>query len=427
MANPLHPTSDPGVRRMPSPYLHKACMNCRRRKIWPEPFAGGVSPRTVSEPLTRIWRYITSVAVFLHRFGTSPFFFLDASRFRQSALSSLPSGHPDLLSPGLISPTVTDAAQSEDGCLSIAIHNVAQDLARTQPPHLILQTIQAEILLSLYYLDAGRLEQGRSHSATATSLALSSSLHLIGSHRHPPHPPFVLSDSSLTALPDPSGTREMQITTDLRMIDELQDVFTPWSPSFAQIMQFLNGNDTDGLSSLALSAKASILLERIIAFSARDPGLPHPPEFMGLDARLETFRASLPSHSTPAFPPHTFLVAHALTNGAIIRLHAPYAHGSQTSLHKCFTATRCLVAHLNNLNLAEWDHADPILGTQPLLSAGADFYISQLPAFPAVAADLQTVMSAMTALARLSPLILLEQSLTAAQQRLSATSNTPWP
>ncbi|KAJ6600128.1 hypothetical protein B0H10DRAFT_2231001 [Mycena sp. CBHHK59/15] len=396
------------------------------------------------------------VAVFLHRFGTSPFFFLDASRFRQSALSSLPSGHPDLLSPGLvsttylwgiqISPTVTDAAQSEDGCLSIAIHNVAQDLARTQPPHLILQTIQAEILLSLYYLDAGRLEQGRSHSATATSLALSSSLHLIGSHRHPPHPPFVLSDSSLTALPDPSGTREMvsafwsvvvlnnywvaasgvpsgipydtPITTPWPT-----DVFTPWSPSFAQIMQFLNGNDTDGLSSLALSAKASILLERIIAFSARDPGLPHPPEFMGLDARLETFRASLPSHSTPAFPPHTFLVAHALTNGAIIRLHAPYAHGSQTSLHKCFTATRCLVAHLNNLNLAEWDHADPILG--PLLSAGADFYISQLPAFPAVAADLQTVMSAMTALARLSPLI--QQSLTAAQQRLSATSNTPWP
>jgi hypothetical protein len=64
------------------------------------------------------------------------------------------------------------------------IQNVPQDLTNVGVhSKLILETLQAEVLLSLYFMHSADLMQGRYHSAAATSIALGARLHLVGSQQ----------------------------------------------------------------------------------------------------------------------------------------------------------------------------------------------------------------------------------------------------
>jgi hypothetical protein len=69
---------------------------------------------------------------------------------------------------------------NEDAFLVCTLQNIHQDLG-SQHPHRVLHGIQAEVLLSLYYLTLGRPVEGIYHSSAAVSLAISAGLHLIQS------------------------------------------------------------------------------------------------------------------------------------------------------------------------------------------------------------------------------------------------------
>lgn len=154
-----------------------------------------------------------SIDVFLQRFSTTAYFFLDPSAFRKSALLPLPFGDENRPSPALLSVVylwgslLTDSAPDVP-FLACTLQNMAQDLVWINPrPTLVLDTIQAEVLLSLYYLHTAQPVPGRYHSATATSIALCARLHLIGStdHSDAPYLPYPLPQSLETHSVEAAG------------------------------------------------------------------------------------------------------------------------------------------------------------------------------------------------------------------------------
>jgi hypothetical protein len=121
-----------------------------------------------------------SLDLFLRHFARHPFFFLDSTQFQQTAL--LPDLFPrSLLVAVALWATHVSENPLEEKLLARTVHHVAQDIAAGGAlPQRILHMIQTEILLSLYYLDYGRLLEANYHRAGATSLAFISGLHQLG-------------------------------------------------------------------------------------------------------------------------------------------------------------------------------------------------------------------------------------------------------
>ncbi|KAJ7662297.1 hypothetical protein B0H17DRAFT_904747, partial [Mycena rosella] len=106
----------------------------------------------------------------------------------------------------VISPRNSSGPYSEDGFLDSALKTLPQDIADfALLPHLVLQTIQAEVLLSYYFLHSARPVEGRYHSATAVCLALDAGLHVLWSPIQPRakvYPPFPLVQPILPLVVD---------------------------------------------------------------------------------------------------------------------------------------------------------------------------------------------------------------------------------
>ncbi|KAJ7732762.1 hypothetical protein DFH07DRAFT_944975 [Mycena maculata] len=393
------------------------------------------------------------VDVFLDRFSGSGYFFMEPHRFRQSALLPLPFGHPDRPSPALLSavylwgsvlsPVPPQDPYTAQSFLLCVLQNIPQDLnGFGSNPHLALETIQAEVLVSFYYLHTACAVQGRYHASNAASIALSADLHLIRSPQHTvPYPPYALSTPVL--LPPGNAADESARINAFWAVIILNNYWvgaagspsavpygitidTPWPASAqggATITNFLNGNDAHGSSPIARLAKASILLERIIAFSARTVALrgvegpPDPTALASLDRRLHTFQAQLPPLPGAQIP--TLVLTHALADLAIVRLHAPYARTSDAARSKCLAAAGRIVAGVGAVNILDDAHrADPMLG--PVYATVASMYMNELGAlanYPAggspraqaqvheLEARLGSLMGAMASLAAYSPLI----------------------
>ncbi|KAJ7196294.1 hypothetical protein GGX14DRAFT_473944 [Mycena pura] len=126
------------------------------------------------------------VDAFLNNF-TQVGFFLDPACFRESALLACPFGHYKRPSPALLSAVYMWGARlsqaplhplyNEDAFLVCALQNIHQDLGG-QHPHRVMHSMQAEVLLSVYYLTLGRPVEGIYHSSAAVSLAISAGLHM---------------------------------------------------------------------------------------------------------------------------------------------------------------------------------------------------------------------------------------------------------
>ncbi|KAJ7458938.1 hypothetical protein FB451DRAFT_576758, partial [Mycena latifolia] len=263
----------------------------------------------------------TLVDNFLRRFTDSGYFFVDPVRFRASALLPSYFGHRDRPSPSLLSAVylwgsalshiTPHSPYTPDAFLLCVLQNLRQDLTGIgSHSQLVLEIIQAEVLLSFYYLHTALPVQGRYHASVAASLALSANLHLIRSpHQNTPYPPFALG-SPLLPRPQTAIDEAVRINAfwAVVLINNYWvgaegspsaipygiPIDTPWpgsSQGGATITKFLNGSDADGSSPVALLAKASILLERIIDFSTRAIGPPDPAALAALDRRLHTFQA----------------------------------------------------------------------------------------------------------------------------------------
>ena len=164
-------------------------------------------------------RYSTDI--FLDRFAHSGYFFFEPLQFHSAALTALPSGHPDRPSPALMSAVYlwgcvlfspkSASPYPEDHFLPAALQSVASDISCISTHQkLILETIQTEVLLSLYYLHMGVAVEGRSHAATAASLALSAGLHQMGATTHASAPGFIVAAPLPPPQLDSSSTDYLQ-------------------------------------------------------------------------------------------------------------------------------------------------------------------------------------------------------------------------
>ncbi|KAJ7436828.1 hypothetical protein FB451DRAFT_1453471, partial [Mycena latifolia] len=391
------------------------------------------------------------VECFLQRFTDSGVFFFEPLQFYTSALMRLPSEHPSRPSRALLSTVYLwgcvlsasrpPAPYTEEALLRDALQSLPGALRRvSQHPKCVLETIQIEVLLSLYYLHAALPVLGRYHASAAASLALSAGLHQIrGPSSSAVSPGFLLAAPVLPPTLDVREEAErigafwavIIINNYWIAADGCPSamptgitIHTPWplsSQAGATITKFLNGDEQEGRSPIALLAKASVLLERIIAFSARNSsGPPDPTAWHTLDTRLQTFQSSLPN----AMGSQPLAMAHALTDLAILRLHAPLARASESARHKCFAAAHRAAAGLASVDLTQ--PADPILGVitspllyyhlhnlqiQPLYAALSAVYIAEMAALRGGAqyqdldARVTRLVSVITALTAKSPVM----------------------
>ncbi|KAJ7124245.1 hypothetical protein C8R44DRAFT_916856 [Mycena epipterygia] len=362
----------------------------------------------------------SSVNIFLERFEGTGYFFMDPHQFRRAALLPLPFGNLERPSPALLSATYLwgtvlshpppDATYTTHAFLDCVLQNISQDIPRIEGnAHRLLETIQAEVLLSFYYLHMACQVQGRYHASVAASLAFGADLHLIRSPQHTPYPPFFFQETVLT-LPESAAEEETRINAFWAVLI----MNNHWGG--ATITKFLKGDDAHGTSAMALFAKASILLERIIAFSSRAFGPPDPAALEALARRLHTFHTSLP----PLPGTQTLVLTYAAVNLAIVRLYAPYAPTTNLARTKCFGAADRIVELADLSTVAGSHQPDPMLGI--VYATVASVYLDEItalgrhparggPSVDAQARELEgrlgSLMSAVASLAAYSPVIVI--------------------
>ena len=122
-------------------------------------------------------------------FATEFGFFLNIPRFHASMFQAFPPGHPARPSPALIFSTYLFAIRisndpqvkpNETAYLTRATQEAATALSGSHP-HKVMHSIQAEILLAIYFFSNGRFFEGKYHVANAVSTAVSAGLHKLRS------------------------------------------------------------------------------------------------------------------------------------------------------------------------------------------------------------------------------------------------------
>ncbi|KAJ7691222.1 hypothetical protein B0H14DRAFT_3664854, partial [Mycena olivaceomarginata] len=353
----------------------------------------------------------TLLDLFLHHFSRHPFFFLDPTQFQQTALL------PDLMPRSLLAAValwathvaenpLAESVYSEEQLLARTVHHVAQDIAAGDAlPQCMLHMIQTEVLLSLYYLDYGRLLEANYHRAGATSLVFSSGLHRLGASPQnlvvqgeniPIQMGASLRMEMINAFWDKPESNHLGFVHST--IRSISPMFVPSS------VLFLDEDGVTGHSPLTLLTKSSTQLERTMSFTARNSvigltpaltgaGLPLPSEFWAIETRLESFRSRLPPLDIGHPTDQISLLTHAFVNVATLCLHSPYINVHAEARSKCLTAASCVTVRIADARLAEWEIVDPILG--PLLGTVADVLIASLTHVSQASADLQVILSAM--------------------------------
>ncbi|KAJ7658625.1 hypothetical protein DFH06DRAFT_1090136 [Mycena polygramma] len=254
-----------------------------------------------------------------------------------------------------------------------------------------LHTIQAEVLLSHFFFDAGRFLEARAHAATAAGLVVGAGLHQIRSLNHPAIPVIGITaaDGEELRLPPPADAleegeringfwtvfvlqRNLSIALEPynRVGDVLEtggDIDTPWPMELSdydqgRLASDFRGSSTvhdylSGLSScwqerspsdsiFALHVKACILLHRAVHMHRQwRPDLPAPEAqswltaFGVVERLICTLRSQLPDieglqghRSVP-----NMLLTHSLLDAATIRLHGPF-YGRSPSTENCLAA-----------------------------------------------------------------------------------------
>ncbi|KAJ7614949.1 hypothetical protein FB45DRAFT_1008551 [Roridomyces roridus] len=428
-------------------YIHKACMNCQRRKTrcdatrpvcgqcrlrpprlgtpckyqhsLPEareqsPAGLGALTPPLDEPRIQLWEPYAFPPVpeiashpsreqlefFLHQFGCRHLFFLNP--FTLLYPRGISHGLSCVLHLWINHIGHAEGNDHHRSLLAFARGHL-NDIPELEDPVGVLQTIQAALLLSLYFLDTSHLYEGRYYCAIATSLAFTARLHRLGSPPQTSFPSFAFPDQ----LPMPTTIEQR------REMNQMIDAF--WG------VVILNNYwvAASGLPSfipcdvsiitpwpkapLALLAQASILLERTVASVGNDSGViaGGPNTFSPLGHRLECFLALLQRHEAPE-EEHMRLVTYALLYTAILRLNAPrMVQGHEDARVKCFEAVRALSWFAPALQgtRSQWGCNDPIF--VPIYSCLAEFCLTWLDSG---SVEVQTAITVLQTLASRCPL-----------------------
>ncbi|KAF5372112.1 hypothetical protein D9758_005031 [Tetrapyrgos nigripes] len=281
---------------------------------------------------------------------------------------------------------------------------------------LMLQTIQAEVLLSHYFFRTANITEAKRHASSAASLALASNLHRVwptSTASTPPTPGtqassypgvtgagpdaveegeringfwavFVLYRNLAVAVDPPSevcgvfDAPGMQIDTPWPLdMENYKESILP-EPGSSTVWNYLNHVQTsaDGpYSTHNLLAKSSILLHQATflegqyypTMSERD-SQSFSAAFQSLNHLIESLGSHLPPLSTqssridPTNPTTRLLFhAHSMLHGATIKLHGLFAYSDPTSRQVCVAAAKAMIA-AGGMNVQEFGCVNPIMG-----------------------------------------------------------------
>ncbi|KAG7095157.1 hypothetical protein E1B28_005936 [Marasmius oreades] len=316
---------------------------------------------------------------------------------------------------GALLTRVQDTASYEQDLLATTLHETAQGLAGAHPDRL-LQTIQAEVLVANYFFLYGRALEGKYHVTAAVSLVLGAGFHKIGSSQQQALPRLGL-DAPLSLE---SVAKEIENIRALWMVLIMNHCWTsadgaasyiaydhpesridaPWpvdieyQPSQVlslrgsdTIEKFLRGNPDDGISLLALHAKAAILFEQA-SFLHRQyrPNMSlkdatrFQSSFNNLDSLIRRFISKLPpiiSSSRPIVLRRLMLI-NTLARVSLIQMHYTFSAHDMSSRSLILTTAESIVLALRNTVLDDFPSIDPIMAT--LWGATAKVFIEEIVA-----------------------------------------------
>ncbi|KAJ7292758.1 hypothetical protein C8J57DRAFT_6452 [Mycena rebaudengoi] len=339
-------------------------------------------------------------------------FFLNTSRFRHDAFLDLPIGNHLRPSPALLNTVYligitlsgsSDWKMHEHAFLGRALSSLALSLSGLHPKR-VLHSLQAELMLSIFFFTSGRFLKGRYHATTAISLAAGIELHKIRSERES------ISGSAVRALQPFTDAIEEGEHIDAcwttLVLDRLWAVAldtqpnynadhaldAPWPiddynhPGFPAslrscetISKFLGGIDSTHAenSSLAVLAKAAILWQRANKLVTTWTSTPDPsPEaaknfhnaFKSLDTLIENFLGHVMSAPQPSVPTtgkaRSLCVGLSITQAALIQLHGPFPPTNETSKEKCLEAAKSIIDIAVDTDFGDdFAYINPIMGT----------------------------------------------------------------
>ncbi|KAG2011819.1 hypothetical protein CC2G_011889 [Coprinopsis cinerea AmutBmut pab1-1] len=349
-------------------------------------------------------------------------FFLHVPTFRSSTLLSAPFGHPSRPTPALLSVVYLWGVHlshsealllQEQAFLTRALQHVATDMFGTHPNR-ILHTMQAQVLLAYYFFRTGRFLEAKWQTGSAISLALGSGFHKLRSANMAPPATIGLSHDAPVYLDLPQTNLEegeringfwavftlhklisvaleppfnvcgaleapgiqIDVPWPLDMPQYLDGLLTPEVRGNSTVRSFLNNlppaphSVVD--STTAMLTKSSILLHRATHLTAQWTPNMQQREFQAFAAAFQTVhrlieqcRAQLPAiagHEISDPSLRTLILAHALVDAAIIKLHGIFAYADSSSKQHCLTAARNIIT-CGGVNLAEVGYLNPIMGT----------------------------------------------------------------
>ncbi|KAJ7657768.1 Zn(2)-Cys(6) binuclear cluster domain-containing protein [Mycena polygramma] len=370
-------------------------------------------------PKEIIERLIDTFLAYASEFG----FFLNASRFRQSALLPPPLGDHARPSSALLSTVYLwglrlsgqpNLLAQEPVFLARALNLTSKGLSDTHPQR-VMHTLQAEVLLSYYFFASGRTLEGKYHTTNAISLSLSSSLHLIRSGTQSSagilHPPADVVEEGerihawwTVMIMDRCWAVGLCETPGFAYRDSLAMVDTPWPleiDDYAKgylsanaryshtIQNFAHGVQTSdvGMSTVAMLAKASILWLRADQLARTwKPGMLTEQaaifrnDFRQLDALIDAFREALvPPNRIPSPTPaqtRALVVAHSVAHAATVRLHSLFAHTDNAAKRKRLAAARSVLGIIAAVPLRHFRYINPIMG--PVWVAACGVFLEEI-------------------------------------------------
>ncbi|KAF7294542.1 Zn(2)-C6 fungal-type domain-containing protein [Mycena indigotica] len=339
-------------------------------------------------------------------------FFLNATRFKDSAILNHPLNSSSRPCPALLFCVYLWGVRfsknpqlmaRESQLLSSALELTSTALSGLHPQR-VMHTLQAEVLLAHYFFASGRFLEGKYHTASAISLALSSGLHLIRSKKaHNAYgrlsaPRDIIEEGeqihACWAVMILDKTWAVALSEDAH--HDLQNssccIDSPWPLEWDEYEQgrmetnsryentvdkFLDGSPTSdsGTSTVALLSKAALLLQRSNKLARQVRPDMSPTEiatfqsiFSAHDALIDSFHSTLISpHSvhnpTPA-KLRALLLVHSFIHAATLQLHAipPLQHNG-ASRAKRRAASQGILGVVLAFPAQLTDYVNPVIGT----------------------------------------------------------------
>ncbi|KAJ7720021.1 hypothetical protein B0H16DRAFT_1336247 [Mycena metata] len=377
-----------------------------------EPYQPGPTSTSPDEPPRDVIQKL--VDAFL-AYSSEVGFFLNASRFRTSALRRHPLGHHARPAPALLASVYLwglrlsnqpQMGSQEALFLARALGLTVKGLSGIHPQR-VMHNLQAEVLLAYYFFACGRLLEGKYHSAAAVSLSLSSGLHLTrsanggtsgalpnvqdaveeGERIHACWIVMVLDTAWAVALEESPHLNYQQhayafdAPWPLEMDDYEKGRLNPTAVYSKTLHNFLNGAPTsnESMSTIAMLVKASVLWQRADSLVREwRPDLSRTElnalegTFVSLNNLIDRFRGVLIPPNRIADPTpamiRTLIIAHSLAHTATIQLHTLRRGSNAGSGTKCIAAASTVLNILVSVPLQHLGFLNPIMGT-PWLAA----------------------------------------------------------